>query len=165
MKAQATAVLLGLLFSVAYASPTSSPQLRVTPDEVDAIQAHESGAGTSGVAGIRSTVVAGDPTKPGSYTIRLSIPANTKIQAHTHRDNRTAVVVAGIWYFGYGPIANAAAEKALPAGSFYTEPGRVAHFAETKAEPVLIYITGDGPTDTVYVKASDEPGANERPPR
>jgi hypothetical protein len=34
----------------------------------------------------------------------------------------------------------------------YTEPGRVAHFAETKADPVVVYITGHGPTDTAYVK-------------
>jgi len=156
--ARVTAASLGVSFAIAYAAPASSPQLRVTPDEVDAMQAHESGAGTSGVAGIRTTVVAGDPTKPGPYTIRLSIPANTKIQAHTHRDSRTAVVVAGVWYFGYGALAGAAAEKALPAGSFYTEPAGVAHFAETKADPVLVYITGNGPTDTVYVRASDAPG-------
>ena len=116
------------------------------------MQAHDSGAGTSGVAGIRTTLVAGDPTKVGPYTIRVSIPANTKIQAHTHRDNRTAVVVSGVWYFGYGPVAGEAQEKALPAGSFYTEPGGVAHFAETRADPVLVYISGVGPTDTVYVK-------------
>jgi hypothetical protein len=158
MKAHITAASLSLLFAVAYAAPVSSPQLRVTPDEVDAMRAHESGAGTSGVAGIRTIVVAGDPTKPGPYTIRLSIPANTRIQAHTHRDDRTAVVVGGAWYFGYGAVASAAAEKPLPAGSFYTEPGGVAHFAETKADPVVVYITGDGPTDTVYVKAREEPG-------
>jgi quercetin dioxygenase-like cupin family protein len=103
-------------------------------------------------SGIRTTVVAGDPTQAGPYTIRLSIPANTKIQAHTHRDNRTAIVISGVWYFGYGPIAGEAEEKALPAGSFYTEPGGVAHFAETKADPVIVYITGYGPSDTVYVK-------------
>jgi quercetin dioxygenase-like cupin family protein len=158
MKARFTAASLGLLIAVAYAAPVASPQIRLSPDDVDALQSHDSGAGTSGVAGIRTTVVAGDPTRPGSYTIRLSIPANTKIRAHTHRDDRTAVVAAGVWYFGYGPVANAAAEKALPAGSFYTEPGGVAHFAETKASPVLVYITGSGPTDTVY-KASDEPAA------
>jgi quercetin dioxygenase-like cupin family protein len=143
---------LGLLFTAAYAVPLPSPQLRVTPSEVDSMQAHDSGVGTSGVAGIRTTVVAGDPTKVGSYTIRLSIPANTRIQAHTHRDNRTAIVVSGVWYFGYGQVAGASEEKALPPGSFYTEPGGVAHFAETKADPVLVYITGNGPTDTVYVK-------------
>ena len=107
-------VLASLLFTAAYAAPLSSPQLRVTPSEVDSMPAHDSGAGTSGVAGIRTTVVAGDPTKAGPYTIRLSIPANTKIQAHTHRDNRTAVVISGVWYFGYGPVAGEAKEKALP---------------------------------------------------
>src|SRR6202051_2470788 len=78
--------------------------------------------------------------------------ASQKIQAHTHRGNRTAVVVSGVWYFGYGPVAGEAQEKALPARSFYTEPGGVAHFAETRSDPVLVYITGAGPTDTVYVR-------------
>jgi hypothetical protein len=43
-------------------------------------------------------------------------------------------------------------EKALPAGSFYTEPSGDAHFARTKTDPVIVYITGSGPTDTVFVK-------------
>jgi quercetin dioxygenase-like cupin family protein len=159
MKACIAGMYLGVLAAVAYAAPLSSPQVRLTPFDLDALQAHDAGAGTSGVSGIRSTIVAGDPTMPGSYTIRLSIPANTKIQAHTHRDNRTAVVVSGTWYFGYGNLAGAAAEKALPPGSFYTEPGGIAHFAETRADPVLVYITGNGPTDTVYIKASNEPSA------
>lgn len=158
MNSRVAAVFLVLLLTVAYAAPVSLPQLRLTPSDVDAIPAHEAGAGTSGVAGIRTTVVAGDPSMPGPYTIRLSIPANTHIQAHTHRDNRSAVVVAGVWYFGYGPVADAGGERALPAGSFYIEPGGVAHFAETKADPVLVYITGNGPTDTRYVQdAADSP--------
>jgi len=152
VKTRITTLSLGLLLTAAYAAPLPSPQLRLTPGEVESMQAHESGAGTSGVAGIRTTVIAGDPTREGPYTIRLSVPANTKIQAHTHRDDRTAIVISGVWYFGYGPVAGAAAEKVLPAGSFYTEPGGVAHFAETKADPVVVYITGNGPTDTVYVK-------------
>lgn len=157
MKAYFAAASLAVVVAVAYATPVSSPQLRLAPGEVDALPAHDSGAGTSGVAGIRTTVVAGDPTRSGPYTIRLSIPANTRIQAHTHRDNRTAVVVAGVWYFGYGPSANPEAEKALPTGSFYIEPAGVAHFAETKADGVVVYITGNGPSDTVYVKTGDEP--------
>ena len=152
MKTRISTLSLGLLFTAAYAAFAPSPQLRLTPGEVDSMQAHDSGAGTSGVSGIRTTPIAGDPTREGPYTIRLSVPANTRIQAHAHRDDRTAIVVSGVWYFGYGPVAGAAAEKALPPGSFYTEPGGVAHFAETKADPVVIYITGHGPTDTVFVK-------------
>jgi quercetin dioxygenase-like cupin family protein len=143
---------LALLIAAGYAATLSSSELRLTPLEVDALPTRDSGAGTSVVAGIRTTVVAGDPTQAGPYTIRLSIPANTTIQAHTHRDNRTAIVMSGVWYFGYGTVAGAASEKALPVGSFYTEPSGVAHFAQTKTDPVIVYITGNGPTDTVYIK-------------
>jgi hypothetical protein len=75
MKARVAAVSLGLMSAVAYASPEPSPQRRLTPEEVGALPAHDSGADTSGVAGIRTTVVAGDPTGPEPYTIRLSIAA------------------------------------------------------------------------------------------
>ncbi|MGP8033564.1 MAG: cupin domain-containing protein [Steroidobacteraceae bacterium] len=157
MTTRLMALVLLPLLTVAYAATVPLPQLRLPPAVVDAMQAHEAGSGTSGVAGIHTTIVAGDPSLPGPYTIRLTIPPNTRIQAHTHRDNRTAVVVAGVWYFGYGPVAKTQAEKALPPGSFYTEPAGVAHFAETKGEPVTVYITGDGPTDTRYVQPGAEP--------
>jgi quercetin dioxygenase-like cupin family protein len=149
-----------LAFSVALAGAaqaTTEGQLRLTPVEIAAREAGGAGAGTSGVAGIRTTVLSGDPTKPGLYTIRLSIPANTVIQSHTHRDDRSAIVMSGTWYFGYGRAANETATKPLPPGSFYTEPGGVAHFALTKTESVVVYITGFGPTDTVYVNAANDP--------
>ncbi len=135
-------------------------QIRLTPGEIVAKEAGGAGAGTSGVAGIQTTVMLGDPTKPGLYTIRLSIPANTKIQAHTHRDDRSAIVMSGTWYFGYGSVADEGPTEALAAGSFYTEPGGVAHFALTKGEPVVVYITGFGPTDTVYLNAANDPRKN-----
>ena len=155
MKRILTITLVTVLASVAQAA--AADQIRLTPGEITAREAVGAGAGTSGVAGIHTTVLLGDPTKPGVYTIRLSIPANTTIQAHTHRDNRSAIVMSGTWYFGYGSVANAAATKPLPPGSFYTEPGGVAHFALTRAEPVVVYITGFGPTDTVYLNAADDP--------
>jgi hypothetical protein len=157
MNARFIAFSSALLLAAVSLGATNLAQIRVTPAEVDAMQAHDAGAGTSGVSGIRTTVVEGDPTQAGRYTIRLSVPANTRIQAHTHRDSRSAVVVAGTWYFGYGSVASSAAPKALPVGSFYTEPGGIAHFAETKDTRVVLYITGFGPTDTVYVAGSDAP--------
>jgi uncharacterized RmlC-like cupin family protein len=151
----ATIALLVVLASVVQASVID--QIRLTAGEITAREAGGAGAGTSGVAGIQTTVLLGDPTKPGLYTIRLSIPANTTIQAHAHRDDRSAIVMSGTWHFGYGSVANAAATKPLPPGSFYTEPGGVAHFALTRAEPVVVYITGFGPTNTVYLNAANDP--------
>lgn len=132
-------------------------KMRLTPQEIAALPASGAGAGTSGVTGIQTIVLLGTPTKPGPYAVELVVPANTKIAAHTHRDNRTAIVVSGTWYFGYGRKADAALTKALAPGSFYTEPAGTAHFALTKAEPVAVIIAGTGPTDTIYVDAADDP--------
>ncbi len=130
---------------------------RLTPADIADISHGAAGAGTSGLQGIQTTVLLGDPTKPGIYTISLRVPADTVILAHTHRDDRVATVVSGTWYFGYGTRHDPAALKALPAGSFYTEPASQPHFAETKDEAVVVYITGHGPSDTNYVESAREP--------
>lgn len=151
MNKHATAASAALLVTVVAIAAARFPELRLSPAEVNSLQAHDAGAGTSGIAGIRTTMVMGDPAQPGPYVIRLTVPANTSIQPHTHRDDRTAIVVSGTWYFGYGRLHDAAAEKALPPGSFYTEPAGVAHYAETKDAAVTVYITGVGPSDTKFV--------------
>lgn len=128
------------------------PQLRVTPTEIAALPAISAGTGTSGVSGIRTTVLSGDPNSAGLYTIALVVPANTRIAAHRHRDARSAVVVSGTWYFGYGTRADDKVEKALGPGSYYLEGADDPHFARTGSTPVTLYITGWGPSDTRYEK-------------
>lgn len=150
-----TAILVPLAASLAAAQTPS--ELRLTPAEIGARAQSAAGAGTSGVATIRTTVLFGDPSKPGLYSLRLTVPPNTRIAAHTHRDDRTAIVVAGTWFFGYGRAADEVALKALPAGSFYTEPAGAAHFAMTKDELVEIMITGYSPSDTQYVDPANDP--------
>jgi quercetin dioxygenase-like cupin family protein len=152
-----TVASLTLLIGAVCANAQPPNEIRLTPDEIAARAAAGAGAGTSGVAGIRTTVLLGNPSATGLYTIRLSIPANTRIAAHTHRDERSAAVMSGTWYFGYGRTASEATAKALKPGSFYTEPAGVAHFALTKDEPVVVYITGYGPTDTNYVDPGNDP--------
>jgi len=67
------------------------------------------------------------------------------------------MVVSGTWFFGYGDQVDEAKVKALPPGSFYTEPAGDRHFALTRDEPVVVYIFGQGPTDTVYVDPTAAP--------
>ena len=141
----------------AHAQTEQNPQQRLTPKEIK-WSAASSAAGTSGAAGLQTVVLKGDPTKPGLYTLLLRLPPNTKIQAHSHKDDRTAVVVSGLWYFGYGREFNEAALKELPAGSFYTEPPGVDHFAMTKGQETVIEITGYGPSGTTYVDPKNDPG-------
>jgi quercetin dioxygenase-like cupin family protein len=132
-------------------------EIRLTPDSFDFSRAGIAGAGTSGLAGIRTIVLKGDPTRPGLYTILLRVPAHTRIAAHRHPDDRIATVVAGTWYFGYGHTADTTALRALPPGSFYTEPPNEDHFAETRDTDVMVQITGLGPTGTVYASTKKDP--------
>lgn len=48
------------------------------------------GAGTSGGAGIRTVILAGDPSKRGPDLIERRVIAHTRIAAHTDRDDRSA---------------------------------------------------------------------------
>ena len=142
------------------AAVPAGAETRLTPIELDSAAtgaAETAGPGTSGVAGIRTVVLKGDPSKAGLYTILLRVPAHTRIAAHRHPDDRVATVVSGTWYFGYGGAFDAASLKALPPGSFYTEPPEEDHFAETRDSAVTVQISGVGPTGTTYVRAADDP--------
>ena len=154
-----TVIAVALVSSLAAATlfAASNGQLRLTPSDIEGMVKQGAGAGTSGVAGIKTTTLMGDPTRSGPYTIEIRVPANTRIQAHTHRDARSAVVISGTWYFGYGSAASDALLKRLQPGSFYTEPADVPHFALTRDQPAVVYITGIGPTDTVFTAQSTTP--------
>jgi len=148
--------LFPLFAACAAATPPLAP-LRLTPTEVSAKSGDDHAAGSSGLAGVHTQTLSGDPSKAGFYTILLFVPADTTIRAHSHRDNRMATVVSGTWNFGYGDRFEESALKTLPPGSVYSEPGGKTHFARTTAEPVVVQLSGYGPTDTVYFDAADDP--------
>jgi quercetin dioxygenase-like cupin family protein len=149
--------LAGLFLTVASATGPSLPQMRMTPAEVRATTFDGSQVGSSAVVGVRSKLLLGDPAKAGFYTILLFVPVHTIIQAHSHRDDRMAVVVSGEWHFGYGNHFNEELLKTLPPGSVYSEPGGQTHFAQTENEPVVVEISGYGPTDTRYFDPINDP--------
>jgi pimeloyl-ACP methyl ester carboxylesterase len=143
---------------VATTAPSSTAgEERITPSEFRFPQRGNPGTGSSGIGGIETVVLKGDPNQKGVYTIMLRVPAHTQIAAHSHRDDRVATVVSGTWRIGYGDKFDESKLKALPPGSFYTEPPDKNHFAQTRDEPVIVQITGFGPSSTVYVDPSTDP--------
>lgn len=136
-------------------------EIRIAPNEFEWPTDAAPSVGTSLMREVQTMVLKGDPSKPGLYTILLRIAPNTKIQPHSHRDDRIATVVSGTWYFGYGNEFDKSALKELPPGSFYTEPPGVNHFGLTKDE-VLIQMTGIGPSDTTYVDPQDDPSKQSK---
>jgi quercetin dioxygenase-like cupin family protein len=152
----AAAVLLAAAVTTVAAQARLSGPGTVKLEDIPWPSASAGGTGTSGVSGIETVVLKGDPTKPGLYVLALRAPANMTIQAHSHKDDRVATVLKGTWYFGYGEKFDEKALKALPPGSSYTEPPNTAHFARTR-EQVVIEIVGYGPSSTTYVNAADDP--------
>jgi len=136
-------------------------ETRLTPGEFKFPQQGNPGTGSSGVSGIQTVVLKGDPNEAGVYTIMLRVPAHTQIAAHSHRDDRVATVVSGTWHLGYGDKFDESKLKALPPGSFYTEPPGRNHFAETGDAPVEVQITGFGPSSTEYVDPAQDPRARK----
>ena len=154
--------IVGLLLTpVSFATAQSLPEMRMTVAEIQASVLDDNQIGSSGVPGVHTKVIFGDPAKPGFYTILLFVPAHTTIQAHSHRDNRMATVVSGEWHFGYGKRFDSKSLKTLPPGSVYSEPGGDNHFAQTKDDPVIVQICGYGPTDTRYFEAANDPKSKE----
>lgn len=103
------------------------------------------------VPGHEIAPLVGDSTKPGPYVERVKFPANSTSQPHSHPDDRTYTVISGTWYVGYGDKFDPAKLKALPPGSYHTEPANVSHFSVIKGEGVVVQISGTGPTATRFV--------------
>ena len=152
-------LLTVLLFGsvLANAQTANKDQLRLTPQELMALKPTEAQApGSSNYSAVQEIVIQGDPSKAGIYTIILKIAADTKIAAHLHPDQRMATVISGTWYFGYGDQFDENKLKKLPAGSIYSEVMAQNHFAMTKG-PVVVAITGYGPSGVTYVNPADDP--------
>jgi quercetin dioxygenase-like cupin family protein len=108
-------------------------------------------------SGLQTVVVAGDGKAAGLYTMMVRLPPNTRIPPHSHPDERSCFVLSGTWYFAYGEVRDDAQLVTLPAGSHYTEPAGMNHFAETRDEIVVAACTAIGPTGTTFVNPADDP--------
>jgi len=108
--------------------------------------------------GAQIAVVAGDPTKPVPYTVRLKFPANYAIPAHSHPTDEHVVVTSGALTFGMGDtlVKGAASNKTLGVGGVALMPARMNHFAYTAQETTIV-LYGQGPVEFNYVNPADDP--------
>jgi quercetin dioxygenase-like cupin family protein len=159
-----TFVFVGIALASFATSARSLPEMRMPPSEISGGPIDGNQVGSSGLAGVHTKVLFGDPSKAGFYSILLFVPAHTTIQAHSHRDDRMATVVSGAWHFGYGDRFDANSLKILPPGSVYSEPGGTKHnhFALTENDAVVVHICGYGPTDTRYFDPANEPKPRQK---
>ena len=109
MEEQPAATMAAIVDFLRRPLKTNEARRILSADEVAGLAPQAAGPGTAGLDSIKTTVLLGDPNKQGVYAVSLYVPPHTIIMAHTHRDDRTATVVSGTWYFGYGTHHAAAA--------------------------------------------------------
>jgi quercetin dioxygenase-like cupin family protein len=109
--------------------------------------------------GAEIAVLAGDPTKPSAYTIRLKFPANYAIPAHSHPTDENVVVTTGALTFGMGDKLErvGTTNKTLSVGGYGLMPANMNHFAFAGAGGATIVLYGQGPVEFKYVNPADDP--------
>lgn len=106
--------------------------------------------------GAQFSVIEGDLSKEGPFTIRLKLPANYKIAPHWHPAIEHVTILKGAFYMGMGEKFDMNAATKLSQGGFAVMPIKSVHFAFTKGESI-IQLHGIGPWGINYVNETDDP--------
>ena len=106
--------------------------------------------------GAQIAVLAGDPSKPAPYTVRLKFPANYLVPAHFHPNDENVLVVSGDLFIGMGTRVDKKSATALGIGGYALMPANHNHFAFTTSEATIL-LYGIGPIDFTYVNSTDDP--------
>jgi hypothetical protein len=105
--------------------------------------------------GAKVTVLHGDPSKSGPFTIRLKAPSGYKVPPHWHTSDENLTVISGTLVLHMGDSMKADAH-ALSTGAYHFLPGKMHHGAETRGE-TIVQINGEGPFDIHYLNPADNP--------
>jgi uncharacterized RmlC-like cupin family protein len=151
----ALALVLAIpVFAVAQdAAPpaASSTHVALTPPEI------KWGAAPAGLPpAATAAVLQGNPGETGMFTVRLRLPANTKIMPHFHPTDENVTVISGQFSVGMGDKFDPKSMKFMPQGSFILLPATMHHFAMAKTACV-VQIHAMGPFAITYVNPADDP--------
>jgi quercetin dioxygenase-like cupin family protein len=106
--------------------------------------------------GASFAVVSGNPGEPGTFVVRLKMPAGYKIAPHWHPTDEHVTVISGTFSLGMGDTFDKASMKDAPAGSYALLPAEMRHYAMAKTAAV-VQVHGQGPFALTYVNPADDP--------
>jgi len=107
-------------------------------------------------SGAEISVLEGDPSKAGTVTLRLRLPAGYNIPPHWHSMTERVTVLTGALHVGMGDTLDRKASQTLEPGGFVSLPAQMHHYAWT-ATPTVVQISLEGPFDVFYVNPADDP--------
>ena len=106
---------------------------------------------------VRLAILEGDPSQPGPYTVRVRLPAGTRMEPHRHPEDRLYTVISGVFYIGLGETFDEAKLSAHAPGSVIILPGGQAHFHWAKSGEYVTQVTAIGPLGLAYVDPANDP--------
>ncbi|MDB5994009.1 MAG: cupin [Pseudomonas sp.] len=106
---------------------------------------------------VKLAVLAGDPSKPAPYVVRVKVPNGIKLMPHTHPEDRIYTVMSGVFYIGFGTVFDAAKLVAYGPGSVVILPANTPHFHWAKSGEYISQVYGTGPLGLEYVDSQDDP--------
>jgi quercetin dioxygenase-like cupin family protein len=106
--------------------------------------------------GAKLAVLYGDPNKDGMFVVRVKLPANYRVPAHSHPTDEVVTVLSGTLFVGMGDKLAPAIVKPFPAGSLVVAPAKTNHYVLSK-QPTVIEVTAMGPLQFNYVNPADDP--------
>lgn len=110
--------------------------------------------------GAQFAVLEGNPSEPGVFTMRIRMPDGFVIAPHWHPGVERVTVLSGTFRLGHGDVLDRQAAPRLPAGSHFSLPPGMRHYAITEGETV-IQLSSIGPWEITYVNPADDPRQRE----
>ncbi len=151
------AVLLGLVVSLGLPSGVAAREPPPPAEPIRLLPGDLQWTSNPKLHGLETATLAGDPRAPAPYAERIRFPPNFRLEPHSHpNEARMVTVLSGTLYYAFGERFEEARLQALPAGSFFTEPRDLPHYAMTGDEPVVVELHAIGPAATRYLEAANQ---------
>jgi quercetin dioxygenase-like cupin family protein len=106
---------------------------------------------------VKLAVIAGDPSKPAPYVVRVKVPNGTRLMPHTHPEDRIYTVMSGVFYIGFGTVFDPDKLVAYGPGSVVILPANTPHFHWAKSGEYISQVYGVGPLGLEYIDSHDDP--------
>jgi len=110
--------------------------------------------------GTKIAVLEGDMHAAGIFTLRLKVPAGSRLGPHCHPRPERVTVLSGEVRVGFGDKIDVKGTTLFRAGDFYVNPPESHHYVVFTAT-TIVQITGEGPWVT---NPADSPSCTKTKP-
>lgn len=100
-------------------------------------------------AGTKMLILEGHPKQEGMFTMRLRVPADSRLDVHWHPRDERVTIFSGLVRVGFGDTWDEATMAEFGPGSFYLNPPKSRHYVWC-VEDTEMQLTGMGPWEVHF---------------